>query len=61
MKKQISFAKVMYKTFDEFPVKEVNKLTDELGALEAFRKLANRLTRKRRQEIVDEIEAEEKK
>jgi hypothetical protein len=56
---QISFVKVMHKTFDEFPLDEVNKVCDEHGALEGFKILAKRLTKERRQEIVDKIIGEE--
>lgn len=54
----LSFARVMYKTLNEFPLEEVKNICKENSALEGFRILANRLTKKRRKEIINEIKKE---
>lgn len=57
---KIGLIKVMHKTFAEFSANEVEKLCNDKGAIDAFHILANRLTKEKRQEIVNEILKEEK-
>lgn len=55
----MNLAKAMTKVFDQFPLEVVNKVCDKHGDINGFNILLKRLTKKKRQQIVDEVEAEE--